>query len=138
LGGVKIPHETGLTGHSDGDAIAHAITDALLGAAAMGDIGAIFPDTDPKWLGADSLKMLREAVRRLDAGGYYVVNVDVTVITEAPKIGPHAKEIRAKLAGVLGVGVDSVSVKGKTNEGMGPVGRREGLEVHAVASIAEA
>lgn len=135
LGGVEIEHETGLMGHSDGDAVAHAVIDALLGAAAMGDIGRLFPDTDPQWKDADSMAMLEDVVQRLTAAGYYVFNVDVTVVAEAPKIAPHAADIAERLAGSMGVAAEAVSVKGKTNEGMGAVGRSEGLAVYAVASI---
>ncbi len=135
LAGVTIQHTSGLTGHSDGDAVAHAVTDALLGAAAMGDIGRLFPDTDEKWKGADSLKMLAEVKRRLVAAGYSIVNVDVTVITEAPRITPHVEEMRKNLAGILTTAVGAISVKAKTNEGMDSVGKGKGLQVFAVASI---
>lgn len=137
LGGIEIPDAPGLAGHSDGDAICHAITDALLGAAALGDIGGIFPDTDPEHEGADSVAMLAEAVRRLEAENYQVVNVDVTVIAERPKIGPHARAMRDRLAPVLHAAPANLSVKGKTNEGMGWIGRGEGIAVIAVASIAQ-
>lgn len=135
LGGVEIPHGSGLTGHSDGDAVAHAVTDALLGAAALGDIGTMFPDTDPRWTDADSMVLLAEAHRRLEQGGYRVGNVDVTVVTEAPKLGPHIPAMRERLAGTLGVPRDAVSVKAKTNERMDAVGQGKGLMVFAVASI---
>ncbi len=135
LGGVEIDHPTGLTGHSDGDAVAHALIDALLGAAAMGDIGQLFPDTDPEWKGADSMRMLAEVNRRLTAASYYVFNVDVTVVTEEPKIAPHAAAMRERLAGVLGVSADAVSIKAKTNEKMDTVGRGKGLMVYAIASL---
>ncbi|MEX0690403.1 MAG: 2-C-methyl-D-erythritol 2,4-cyclodiphosphate synthase [Gemmatimonadales bacterium] len=137
LGGVTVPHTSGLIGHSDGDAVAHAITDALLGAAALGDIGALFPDTDPQWKNADSLALLRTAVAQVTRAGYRVGNVDVTVVCEAPRIRPHADAMREALAGALGVGVDAVSVKGKTNEGMDGPGRGDGLVVHAVALLLE-
>jgi 2-C-methyl-D-erythritol 2,4-cyclodiphosphate synthase len=135
LGGVVIEHSSGLTGHSDGDAVAHAVIDALLGAAAMGDIGRIFPDTDDRWKDADSLKMLAEVKRRLLAASYMLVNVDVTVITEAPKLAPHIEEMRNNLAGTLSLPVNAVSVKAKTNEKMDAVGKGQGLQVFAVASI---
>ena len=135
LGGVEIDHTTGLTGHSDGDAVTHALIDALLGAAAMGDIGQLFPDTDPRWKGADSMQMLAEVKRRLTAASYFVFNVDITVVTEKPKIAPHAPAIREKLAVVLGVSVDAVSIKAKTNEKMDTVGRGKGLMVYAIASL---
>jgi 2-C-methyl-D-erythritol 4-phosphate cytidylyltransferase/2-C-methyl-D-erythritol 2,4-cyclodiphosphate synthase len=135
LGGVSIPHHQGLAGHSDADAVAHAVTDAVLGAASLGDIGQLFPDTDPRWAGADSLMMLREAVARVHAAGYRVGNVDVTVVAEAPKIGPHRAAIAARVADVLQVDAAAVSVKGKTNEGVDAVGRGEALAVHAVASL---
>ena len=135
LGGVSIPHHQGLAGHSDADAVAHAVTDAVLGAASLGDIGQLFPDTDPRWSGADSLMMLREAVARVHAAGYRVGNVDVTVIAQAPKIGPHRAAIAARMADVLQIDPAAVSVKGKTNEGVDAVGRGEALAVHAVASL---
>ncbi len=135
LGGVEIDHTTGLTGHSDGDAVTHALIDALLGAAAMGDIGQLFPDTDPRWKGADSMQMLTEVKRRLTAASYFVFNVDITVVTEKPKIAPHAPAIRENLAVVLGVSVDAVSIKAKTNEKMDTVGRGKGLMVYAIASL---
>ena len=135
LGGVVIDHSSGLTGHSDGDAVAHAVIDALLGAAAMGDIGRIFPDTDDRWKDADSLKMLSEVKRRLLAASYMLVNVDVTVITEAPRLAPHIEEMRNNLADTLSLPVNAVSVKAKTNEKMDAVGKGQGLQVFAVASI---
>ena len=135
LGGVEIEHSSGLTGHSDGDAVAHAVIDALLGAAAMGDIGRLFPDTDERWKGADSIKLLAEVKRRLVAASYSLVNVDVTVITEAPRLAPHIEEMRNNLASVLALPVNAVSVKAKTNEKMDAVGEGKGLQVFAVASI---
>ena len=137
LAGVEVPHPTGLIGHSDGDAVAHAVTDALLGAAALGDIGALFPDTEARWKDADSMALLAEAVRRVKAAGLGVENVDVTVICQAPRIRPHADEMRTRLAGVLGVVPGRVSVKGKTNEEMDAVGRGEGIVVHAIALLVE-
>ena len=135
LGGVDIPAEHHLVGHSDADAICHAVTDALLGAAGLGDIGALFPDSDPGNRGRDSIDMLRVANARLQDGGFRVMNVDVTVIAEQPKIGPHRDAIRRRLAEALGVEAEQISVKGKTNEGMGWIGRGEGLACIAVAAI---
>ena len=136
LGGVDIPGDLRLAGHSDADAICHAVTDALLGAASLGDIGSMFPDTDAANQGRDSIEMLGLALDRLRARGFSVVNIDATVIAERPKIGPHRDAIRARLAAALGIAVDAVSVKGKTNEGMGWVGRGEGLACIAVATVA--
>jgi len=135
LAGCSIPSDLSLVGHSDGDAIAHALTDAILGAAAAGDIGEMFADTDPANRGRDSIEMLRAAVARVQALGWNVHNADVTVIAELPKIGPHRERMRATLAAALGVDVSAVSVKGKTNEGMGWIGRAEGLACTAVASL---
>lgn len=138
LGGVRVPSDVKLVGHSDGDAIAHAVTDAVLGAAAAGDIGEMFADTDPANRGRDSIEMLRDAVRRVQALGWRVGNVDVTVIAERPKIGPHRDAMRATLAAALEVDATEVSVKGKTNERMGFVGREEGLACIAVATLVAA
>ncbi len=135
LGGVSIPHAVGLTGHSDGDAIAHAVIDAVLGAAALGDIGRMFPDTDDQWRGADSMDLLVRAVDRLTAAGFQVGNVDITVITERPKLAPHVDQIRARMAAALGITLEQVSVKAKTNEGMDAVGAGKGLQVFAVAAV---
>jgi 2-C-methyl-D-erythritol 2,4-cyclodiphosphate synthase len=135
LGGVTIPHSHGLAGHSDGDAILHAVTDALLGAASLGDIGSFFPDTDPRWKGADSAVFLRAAVEALASQKLSVGNVDITIITEAPKIRPHVEAMCAATASVLGIDIRSVSIKAKTNEGMGWIGRGEGLAVMAVATV---
>jgi 2-C-methyl-D-erythritol 2,4-cyclodiphosphate synthase len=135
LGGVSIPHDSGLAGHSDGDAVAHAVTDAVLGAAALGDIGALFPDTDPQWRDADSIRMLATACARVHAAGLVVGNVDVTVVTQRPRLAPHVPAMRERLAAALRVPVGAVSVKGKTNEGMDAVGRGEGLQVFAVALL---
>lgn len=135
LGGVEIPNDRGLAGHSDADAVAHAVTDAILGAAALGDIGAHFPPNDPKWKDADSMDLLRAAVELLERHRFQVVNVDVTVICEAPKLAPHVQTMRSRLAAALRVGVERVSVKGKTNEGMGWIGRGEGIAAIAVAMI---
>jgi 2-C-methyl-D-erythritol 4-phosphate cytidylyltransferase / 2-C-methyl-D-erythritol 2,4-cyclodiphosphate synthase len=135
LGGITIPFDRGLAGHSDADAICHAITDALLGAAGAGDIGRHFPDTDPKWKGASSLDLLRRAIEMLHERGLVVGNVDATVILERPKLAPHVDAMRAKLADVLGVTIDRVSIKGKTNEGVGEIGRGEAIAVHAIALV---
>jgi 2-C-methyl-D-erythritol 2,4-cyclodiphosphate synthase len=135
LGGVEIPHHLGLTGHSDADAVAHAVTDALLGAAGLGDIGRHFPPSDEKWKDADSLKLLAQVVRLLEGRNYQVVNVDVTVVCESPKIGPHAAAMQERLAGVIGISPGHISIKGKTNEGMGWIGRGEGIAVFAVALV---
>jgi 2-C-methyl-D-erythritol 2,4-cyclodiphosphate synthase len=135
LGGEIVPHSAGLKGHSDGDALCHAITDAILGAAALGDIGRHFPDTDPQYRNANSLGLLARAVGIVHEAGYLVENVDAVVIAEMPKLAPHVDRIRARLAGTLGVDIGAVSLKGKTNEGMGEVGRGEGIVVHAVALL---
>ncbi|MGH7467030.1 MAG: 2-C-methyl-D-erythritol 2,4-cyclodiphosphate synthase [Longimicrobiales bacterium] len=136
LGGVEIPHTLGLSGHSDADPIAHAVTDALLGAAALGDIGTHFPPSDEQWRGADSLQLLQQAYHKLEELNYQVVNVDVSVICEAPKLGAHVPAMRAQLARTLGVGNHHISIKAKTNEGMGWIGRGEGVAVIAVVAIA--
>jgi 2-C-methyl-D-erythritol 2,4-cyclodiphosphate synthase len=138
LGGVSIPSDVHLAGHSDGDAVAHAITDAVLGAAGAGDIGEMFSDQDPANRGRDSVEMLRAAVERVRARGLVVHQVDVTVVAERPRVGPHRDAMRERLASALGVGPADVSVKGKTNEGMGWVGRGEGLACIAVATLAPA
>ena len=138
LGGCRIASDVSLVGHSDGDAIAHALTDAILGAAAAGDIGEMFADTDERNRGRDSIEMLRLAVDRVRGLGWVVHNADITVVAEQPKIGPHRQAIRTALAAAIGVDVAAVSVKGKTNEGMGWVGRAEGLACMAVASLASA
>jgi 2-C-methyl-D-erythritol 2,4-cyclodiphosphate synthase len=137
LGGVEIPFERGLAGHSDADAVAHAVTDAILGAAALGDIGTHFPPSDPAWRDADSLVLLEKAVRLLEDHGHRVVNVDVTVICEAPKLAPHVPAMRERLAAALGIGSAQVSVKAKSNEGMGWIGRGEGIAALAVALVAD-
>jgi 2-C-methyl-D-erythritol 2,4-cyclodiphosphate synthase len=136
LGGVVIPHARGLTGHSDADAVAHAITDALLGAAALGDIGAHFPPGDEAWRDADSLLLLTRATELVRQAGFRPVNVDVTVICESPPIRPHVGAMRDALAGALRVDPAAVSIKGKTNEGMGWIGRGEGIAAMAVAALA--
>ena len=138
LAGVTIPHEYGLDGHSDADIVCHAVTDAVLGAAAAGDIGRLFPDTDPKWKGADSIMMLKGAVAKVREAGYRVSNVDVTVIAERPKLLLHLRAMRENLAAALDVDVSAVSVKGKTNEGVESMGRSESMACHAVALITSA
>jgi len=135
LGGVQIPSEVGLLGHSDADAICHAITDAILGAAGLGDIGEMFPDTDPGNKDRDSIGMLEAAVRKISSAGYSVNQVDVSVVAESPKLAPHRAMIRSRLATALGIDSASVSVKGKSNEGMGWIGRKEGLACIAVATL---
>ena len=137
LGGVEFPGETGLAGHSDADVLIHAVIDALLGAAALGDIGSHFPDTDPKWKGADSARLLDAVVAEVLGAGYRIVNVDATVICERPKLRPKVDEIRRRLAELMSVTVGQVSVKGKTNEKMDDVGAGVGVEVHAVALLEE-
>jgi len=135
LGGVRIPYERGLAGHSDADAVCHAVTDALLGACALGDIGQLFPDTDPSWKDADSLALLQSAVARVGEAGYEVVNIDVVVVTERPKIGPHVAAMRETLGRALGLDDGAISVKAKTNEGVDATGRGEAVAVHAVALV---
>ena len=135
LGGVEIPYELGLLGHSDADALLHAITDALLGAAALGDIGRHFPDTDPRYKGADSRVLLRAAVALLAEKGWRPVNVDATLIAQRPKLAPHAPAMVANIAADLSLAVDSVNIKGKTNEKLGYLGRCEAIEAQAVVLI---
>jgi 2-C-methyl-D-erythritol 2,4-cyclodiphosphate synthase len=135
LGGLEIAHTHGLQGHSDADALCHAITDALFGAAALGDIGRHFPDTDPQFQGADSLALLTEAARRVRAAGWQIANVDSTIVAQAPKMAPHIPAMRQRLAMALGVALDQVNVKAKTAENMGPVGRRESIETRAVCLL---
>ncbi len=135
LGGVEIPYAKGLLGHSDADALLHAITDALLGAAALGDIGGHFPDTDAQFKGADSATLLAEIARRVRAKGYEIGNVDSTVIAQAPKLAPHIAAMRQRIANVLGVGLDQVNVKAKTAEKMGPVGEGKAMEARAVVLL---
>ncbi len=137
LGGVEIPHTHGLLGHSDADALCHAITDALFGAAAMGDIGFHFPDTDEQYRGADSLALLSECARRVRAAGWLIGNVDSTIIAQAPKMAPHIQGMRQRVAQAIGIAVEQVSVKAKTAEKMGPVGRMEAIEARAICMIAK-
>ena len=137
LGGVEFPGEAGLAGHSDADVLVHAIIDALLGAAALGDIGSHFPDTDPRWKDADSTEMLAAVVKEIRSAGYKVANIDATVICERPKIGPCVELIRERLAAVTNVGKGRISVKGKTNERLDDVGAGLGIVVHAVCLLEE-
>ena len=135
LGGVEIPFEKGLLGHSDSDVLTHAICDALLGAAALGDIGTHFPDIDPRWAGASSLDFLTRAVELITERGYRVANIDATVLAERPKLRPHIQAIRERLASVLSVDADRINVKAKTGEGLGSIGRNEAMAAHAVVLI---
>ena len=135
LGGVEIPHTHGLDGHSDADALCHAITDALFGAAALGDIGHHFPDSDVQYKGADSLALLAEAVRRVRGAGWQIGNVDSTVIAQAPRLAAHIPAMRQRLGNALGVALDQISGKAKTAEGLGPVGAGEAMETRAVCLL---
>lgn len=135
LGGVDIPHTLGLLGHSDADVLLHAITDAVLGAAGLGDIGRHFPDTDAQFKGADSAVLLAEAMRRVRAQGWELVNVDSTIVAQAPKLAPHMPAIRASVAKALGVADDQVNVKAKTAEKLGPVGEGKSMEARAIAML---
>ena len=135
LGGVEIPHSKGLLGHSDADALLHAITDALLGAAALGDIGMHFPDTDAQFKGADSGVLLAEVARRVRSKGYAIGNIDSTVIAQSPKLMPHIPAMRARIAELLDISVDQVNVKAKTAEKMGPVGESLAMEARAVVLL---
>jgi 2-C-methyl-D-erythritol 2,4-cyclodiphosphate synthase len=135
LGGVDIPHHLGLLGHSDADALLHAITDAILGAAALGDIGKHFPDTAPEFKGADSRVLLREAAKRVKATGYDIGNIDATIIAQRPKMAPHIPAMVANIAEDLGVAISQVNIKAKTNEKMGYLGREEGINADAVALL---
>ena len=135
LGGVNIPHPYGLAGHSDADALLHAITDALLGAAALGDIGRHFPDTDPTFAGSDSQKLLAETARRVRVAGWEVVNVDSTIVAQAPKMAPHIEAMRERIAHALAIPVERTSVKAKTAEKLGPVGEGRAIETRAVCLL---
>lgn len=136
IGGVTIPHTQGLAGHSDADVLLHALTDALLGAAGLGDIGRHFPDTDPAYNGADSRRLLRVAYAKVLAAGWQAVNIDATVHAQAPKIGPHAAAMAANIASDLMLDVADVNIKAKTNEGLGYLGRKEGIAATVVALVA--
>lgn len=138
IGGVHIPHTHGLQGHSDADVLLHAVTDAVLGAAGLGDIGRHFPDTDPRYAGADSRVLLRDAMTKVRAAGWTVVNLDATVHAQAPKIGPHAAAMVANICADLGVEAGRVNVKAKTNEGLGYLGRKEGIAATVVVLLAGA
>lgn len=135
LGGVEIPYEKGLLGHSDADVLLHAISDALLGAAAMGDIGHLFPDTDDRWKGADSLLLLKMIVKALQEKGYSVGNIDATVLAQAPKLAPYIEQMRSNIAEACSVDADCISVKATTEEGLGFTGAGQGIAAHAVALI---
>jgi len=135
LGGVTIPHDKGLLGHSDADVLTHAVIDALLGAAALGNIGLLYPDTDPAFKGADSMKLLADTVARVKAAGYRLVNIDTNIIAERPKLNPHLHAIRESLARTLTIAADAVSVKPKTNERLGPEGHEEALSAQAIALL---
>ena len=135
VGGVEIPHTMGLLGHSDSDVLLHAISDALLGACAMGDIGKLFPDTDDRWEGADSLVLLREVVKKINENGFYIENIDSTLIAQKPKMSPYIEQMRANIADACGVDISAVSVKATTEEKLGFTGREEGISAHAVALI---
>lgn len=132
IGGVDIPSSLGLLGHSDADVLLHAIADAILGSVAMGDIGKLFPDTDDKWKGADSLKLLEEVVRQIDEKGYRIVNIDSTILAQTPKMAPYIVEMRKNIAKACGISVEDVSVKATTEEGLGFTGKKEGIAAHAV------
>lgn len=135
LAGVRIDHSRGLRAHSDGDVVLHAVSDALLGALALGDIGHFFPDTDPAWKGADSAVLLSEVYRHVQQAGWQLGNLDLTVIAERPKLAPHVPAMRARLAEILGCDVGAVSVKASTAEKLGALGRQEGIAVHAVVLV---
>lgn len=135
VGGVEIPHEKGLLGHSDADVLLHAVSDSLLGAAALGDIGCLFPDNDPEFEGADSLVLLREVVSVLKKAGYKAVNIDCTLIAQRPKMRPHIDEMRKNIADACGIPFDFVSIKATTEEKLGFTGREEGISAHAVCLI---
>lgn len=138
IGGVDIPSDLGLLGHSDADVLLHAISDSILGAAAMGDIGHLFPDTDDKWKGADSLKLLEEVVRHVNAKGYKIINIDSTILAQVPKMAPYIYSMRENIANACNIDVDLVSVKATTEEGLGFTGAKEGIAAHAVCLIENA
>ena len=135
LGGEKIPHNRGVRAHSDGDVLLHALCDALLGALALGDIGMHFPDTDPQWRGADSRVFLRHVAKLLSANYYTVVNVDTTVLADAPRLGQYREKMRSNIANDLGISIQQVNIKATTSEGLGFIGQREGLACHAIVLI---
>lgn len=135
IGGVDIPSPLGLLGHSDADVLLHAVSDALLGSCAMGDIGHLFPDTDDRWKGADSLELLKEVVRRVNKKGYRVVNIDATILAQTPKMAPYISEMRKNIAAACNVNQDLVSVKATTEEGLGFTGAKQGIAAHAVCLV---
>lgn len=135
IGGVDIPSPLGLLGHSDADVLLHAVSDALLGSCAMGDIGHLFPDTDDRWKGADSLELLKEVVRRVNEKGYRVVNIDATILAHTPKMAPYISEMRKNIAAACNVNQDLVSVKATTEEGLGFTGAKQGIAAHAVCLV---
>ena len=137
LGGLEIPFEKGPQGHSDGDALLHALTDALLGAAGLGDIGTYFPDTDERWKGADSKIFVSETLKQLKSLGWNIQNVDINILTEKPKINPHREALKKNVSELLGIAQDQVNIKGKRGEGLDAVGRGEGIVVQAIALIAK-
>lgn len=135
MGGVKIEHEKGLLGHSDADVLLHAVSDALLGAAALGDIGCLFPDNDPQYKGADSLVLLKKVVDTIKENGYKIVNIDATILAQAPKMKPHIPQMRENIASACGIDTDCVSVKATTEEGLGFTGEKLGIAAHCVCLI---
>lgn len=135
LGGVTIPHTSGLLGHSDADVLTHAIMDALLGALGMGDIGHYFPPSDPKWKGADSLLLLKQVLSLIESQGWNIGNIDSTIVAEQPKLKPHLKSMRSILAQTMAIEMDQISIKATTNEKLGPVGREEGICAYAVVLL---
>lgn len=137
IGGLDLPHGKGPLGHSDGDVVLHALADALLGAAALGDIGVFFPDTDPRWKGADSAHLLAEVLERVRSEGFALGNVDITIVAQEPKIGPHRQALRENLARLLDADLSRVSVKAKTTEGLGDIGAGEAIACHAVVLLEE-
>jgi 2-C-methyl-D-erythritol 2,4-cyclodiphosphate synthase len=137
LGGVSFEAETGLAGHSDGDTVSHAVIDAILGAAALGDIGSHFPSTEKRWRGADSIELLKQVTKIVSAAGWRINNVDVTVLAERPRIAPRVQDMRARLAGALGIDLGQISVKATTTDGLGAIGRGEGIAAQAVALLEE-
>ena len=137
IGGVEVPFDKGSVGHSDGDVLCHALCDALLGAAGLGDIGMHFPDTDPKWKGAASLVFLEQTRKLLDGSGLRISHLDAVVICERPKLGPHFPAMRAAIAGALGIAGEQINLKAKTNEGTGEIGRGEAIAAHTIATLEE-
>jgi len=135
LGGILLPHPSGPEGHSDGDAVLHALTDALLGAAGLDDLGTLFPDRDPRWKNADSAELLKQALAKLHAAGFHVVNTDIVIATEGPRIAPHRAAMRQRIATLLGIEVERVNVKGKSLEGLGALANGAGVAVQAVCLI---